>query len=148
MKSDLDSIQPVQYHSAIQIFLNLNNSNSNEPTQTTKHEKFLFDKADWYKFGEQLHRASLIDYTNLNNDELFVKLNSALRTASNDSIPIAVSRRSSKQTLPKFLVDKIKQRNKLQRTYKRYKSEFNKKNLYSMVENVKCEITKFRFVKI
>ena len=144
LKSDLDSIQSVQYHSAIQILLNFKNSNTNETTQTIKQGKFLFDKADWSKFGENLHRASLIDYTNLNSDELFIKLNLTLKTASIESIPIAVARRSSKQTLPKFLVKKIKERNKLQRIYKRHKSESNKKNLYSMVENVKCEITKFR----
>ena len=41
-------------------------------------------------------------------------------------------------------MENIKERNKLQRLYKRNKTEFNKRNLYNLIDHVKEEIIDFR----
>ena len=70
LKSNLDSIQPMQYHSIIQIMLNINNTKNKTTSPILNNNMYLFNKANRTKFSEELDNFSLSDFSTLDKNHL------------------------------------------------------------------------------
>ena len=144
----LDSIQAVQYHSAIEIKFNLqNNTNSSENTTSQQPNRRQIEKADWKSFTKDLNSASKIIFNSTNyfpsHELIHIELNKAIEK----NIPISKGKITATNPLPNYILKDIAMRNKLRRYYINDRSEENKNKLYKKIEEVHGKILAFNSQK-
>ena len=146
LKSDFDSIQALQFHSVIEIKLQLN-SDSHSIDQITdknkvKNKKYLYVITDWDKFKENLEQFTIKQDVNI--EVFFDKLNIAISSAAQYNIPKVNEKVFSRPALPNSIILAIKIRNKYQRIYAKNKNLENRNKLYDQIDKVKDDIMKFK----
>ena len=112
-----------------------------ELTQQTS-SFYLYDKANWKKFEEEVYDAlekiKDNDITILSN-----KIHESIRKSAMRNIPKKNGLQKS-PSLPKHILDLIKCRKNLQKKYNKSRSLFDKENLYSIVDTIENEIKKYK----
>ena len=142
----IDSAQAIQYHSAIELKLNLQGNNE-KTINTESIPRRLYEKSDWLGFQDDLNEASK-RINNINDKNILMNsLNNEITNAINNNIPFSSNKRSSNSPLPTYILKEIACRNKLRRLYVKNRTPENKVNLYSKIEEVKKKITIFNSQK-
>ena len=119
-----DSMQESQYHSAIELVLNIN-IDKNYSRSTLEIPK------------------SQEAATTLNIDELLVFITSKINIAITNNIPLSNHSDNPRSPLPSHILRKIKARNRLQRIYRKNRTQINRDNYYKTQEEIKDNIKSF-----
>ena len=142
VQTDFDSIQALQFHSVIEVKLQLELSIDETENNTNSSGKFLYAKANWTSYKSKLNNFEL--YIEQNLEVMYKNLNNIISLSASNSIPIVSNKTRTKPALPNYIIKTIKVRNKLQRIYKKNNTIQNKNNLYDSVNKVKYDIKEFK----
>ena len=134
-------MQAVQYHSVIKITLQLMNQQQDPPVTSMK-KAYLYNKANWHGFSCDFNDFVLCPSKDINC--MFSELNEKIDSVATKFIPLAHTSKHSRRALPNYIINSIKSRNRLQRKFKKNKSQYNKNQLYNQIDKVKNEITEFK----
>ena len=142
LKTNLDSVQAVQFHSIIQIKLQIESEISAADHNEKNTSYFLYDKANWIGFKEELNSFRL----NVNDDieKMYSEINLKIKNSALNNIPKVSPKIHKRSPLPKPILNDIKIRNKFQRRYKKNKTIINRRVLYEQIEKVKINISDFK----
>ena len=141
IKSDLiDSFQPSQYHSAIELNIKLDQGFHQSNTNSLKR---MYEKANWSNFVNDLDKFKIIITTETSLDNHLMQIITSLKESIDNNIPLATINSSNRAPLPKYILEMIKIRNRKQRVYRKNRTESNREKYYNEIKTVKNEITKF-----
>ena len=111
-------------------------------TDLSNSVKFNYEKADWFKFQNELDKYALdLCLSSENIDLININITSLILKAAYVSIP-SFSKKKFKKSFPKYILDLISERKKLKRLLKKKNLRLNFESLHN-----KCNIltNKFRF---
>ena len=114
--TDFDSAQLTMYHSVIEICLK-NRIEYPQITKSTKQNSYLYELANWREFSKSLEEIT--PNTQLNLIDTLNFINENIDKAASRNIPKAKTHLQTKRALPRYILDSIKERNRLQSKYKK-----------------------------
>lgn len=117
----LSAFQAKRYHVPIKFNFNLSTNTSKNHVDTAKYSSFLYKKANWNKFEEEIESSieSLKDLSSCSVDELTEKIQTIIKQAANNSIPKNSLNRKHKMEISSETLAKIRLKNWWQRQYEK-----------------------------
>ena len=138
--SILNSKDKLNHHVPIMFTFKISYKRRELTQQTSSF--YLYDKANWKKFEEEVNAA----LEKIEDNEITIlsnKIHESIRKSAMRNIPKKNGLQKS-PSLPKHILDLIKCRKNLQKKYNKSRSLFDKENLYSIVDTIEIEIKKYK----
>ena len=125
------------------IKINIILEKENKIVQKSKNESYIYTRANWMRFRTTLDEFKECN-TNGSLDSASSWISQALKAAADVSIPKACKKGERIMNIPIYIRDLITLKNYWQRQYRKSRSEFSRKNLYTLKSNINNEIREFK----
>lgn len=118
----------------------------------TSKPRFLYEKANWEKYEIIIEQGLLtlpqIEPGEIPNkekiDEITEGLVKVIIDAANKTIPKSKPKEKQKQSLPRYIIDKIKLRNQIRKEYQDTRAECLKQSMNRLKKNISREVDKVK----
>lgn len=141
-KSEMNVYEKSYFHVPIRLIFKL--QRDVKITRTSKNDSYIYDRADWTKFGNELDSLMINIDNESNLNDLNSKISASIITAADKSIPKVTKTGSHPIKYPLHIVNLFKLVKFWQRQHDKRKSETTRQNLYSLKDQLSDELIKFK----